>query len=200
MPAGGTNAPDLTSTSLNPRQRLFVVEYLKDKNATQAAIRAGYSEATARQMGSENLSKPYIAAEIDRHEAELLAKVQADTGITLARTLEFIAKSAYHDPRKFYDAKGNLKPIPELDDDTAFALAGFEVTEIGGRGKDAVLAHVSKVKLSERKGYLDMLMKHLGGYKADNAQQGDAMGTALRGFFADLHGGAGRIQHARDPA
>ena len=42
---------------LNDRQARFVAEYLVDLNATQAAIRAGYSAATARQMGAENLSE-----------------------------------------------------------------------------------------------------------------------------------------------
>lgn len=41
---------------LRERQKRFIEEYLVDLNATQAAIRAGYSEQTARQMGSENLS------------------------------------------------------------------------------------------------------------------------------------------------
>ena len=56
--------------NLNARQTEFVKQYLVDLNATQAAIRAGYSAQTARQMGSENLSKPYIAAEIERAMAE----------------------------------------------------------------------------------------------------------------------------------
>ena len=45
---------------LTEKQKLFVQEFLVDLNATRAAIRAGYSEATARQIGSENLSKLYI--------------------------------------------------------------------------------------------------------------------------------------------
>jgi phage terminase small subunit len=49
---------------LTPKQALFVVEYLKDLNGTQAAIRAGYSENTAQEISSENLSKPIIARAI----------------------------------------------------------------------------------------------------------------------------------------
>lgn len=55
--------------SLTPKQSLFIQEYLKNFNATKAAIAAGYSEKTARQIGSENLSKPYIA-EIIKIEVE----------------------------------------------------------------------------------------------------------------------------------
>ncbi|MBL4757423.1 MAG: terminase small subunit [Rhizobiales bacterium] len=50
----------MTTKTLTPKQEAFVEEYLIDLNATQAAIRAGYSEHTAQQMGSENLSKPLI--------------------------------------------------------------------------------------------------------------------------------------------
>lgn len=53
----------------------------------------------------------------------MLAKVQRETGITLERTLREIAKGAFHDPRKFFDDSGALKPVTELDDDTAAAIA-----------------------------------------------------------------------------
>ncbi len=55
---------------LTDKQELFAREYLKDLNATQAAIRAGYSEKTARATGSENLSKPDIADRIAELKAE----------------------------------------------------------------------------------------------------------------------------------
>lgn len=45
---------------LTEKQKMFVLEYLVDLNATQAAIRAGYSEKTARQIGAEYLAKPNI--------------------------------------------------------------------------------------------------------------------------------------------
>ncbi len=55
---------------LTPKQERFVAEYLIDLNATQAAIRAGYSEKTAQVIGSENLSKPMIAAAVAAAQAE----------------------------------------------------------------------------------------------------------------------------------
>lgn len=56
---------------MSDRQRLFVEKYLRCLNATQAAKEAGYSERTARQMGSENLSKPDIRAEIEQRLSEV---------------------------------------------------------------------------------------------------------------------------------
>ena len=56
--------------ALTEKQQLFCDEYLIDLNATQAAIRAGYSEKTARKIGSENLTKPDIRAYIENRLAE----------------------------------------------------------------------------------------------------------------------------------
>ena len=57
-------APSPAQKPLTPKQQRFVEEYLVDLNATQAAIRAGYSEKTARVTGGENLLKPAVAAAI----------------------------------------------------------------------------------------------------------------------------------------
>lgn len=65
-------------SKLTAKQQRFCDEYLIDLNATQAAIRAGYSKKTARQTATENLSKPYIKDYIDKRlaekESELIAK------------------------------------------------------------------------------------------------------------------------------
>lgn len=62
---------------LTPRQQRFCDEYLIDLNATQAAIRAGYSEKTAKQIGQQNLTKldlkNYIKEQMDKKEKELIA-------------------------------------------------------------------------------------------------------------------------------
>lgn len=59
---------------LGAKQTAFCHEYIKDRNATQAAIRAGYSEKTAGQMGFENLKKPEIILRIKELEDEVRAK------------------------------------------------------------------------------------------------------------------------------
>lgn len=63
---------------LTLKQQRFCDEYLIDLNATQAAIRAGYSEKTARQTAAENLSKPCIREYIDKRLAEKEAELIAD--------------------------------------------------------------------------------------------------------------------------
>ena len=62
--------------ALTPRQKLFVEEYLVDLNATQAAIRAGYSQKTARSIGQENLTKPDIAKAIQEAMDKRAEEVQ----------------------------------------------------------------------------------------------------------------------------
>ena len=169
---------------LKPGPRRFAVEYLRDHNAGQAYIRAGYRATgnAAEVNGARLLRNAQFAAAIAKAEAEMLAQVQEETGISLKRTLEFIARGAYYDPRKFFKPNGELVPITELDDETATALAGFEATEIGGHGEKAELRYISKAKLADRKGYLDMLMKHQGGYAKDNEQGGEAAAKALAGL------------------
>src|SRR3954467_14617733 len=78
---------------LNDRQARFVAEYLVDLNATQAAIRAGYSAASARQMGAENLSKPDIQAAL----AEARAVRGRRTEVTADRVVLELARVAFGD-------------------------------------------------------------------------------------------------------
>ena len=63
---------------MTPKQKRFCDEYLIDTNATQAAIRAGYSEKTAYAIGNENLNKPELRAYIDERLAEMQSKTIAD--------------------------------------------------------------------------------------------------------------------------
>lgn len=68
---------------MTDKQKMFVKEYMKDLNATQAAVRAGYSEDTARQIGCENLTKPYIQEAIEKEMQERTAKVEIDAEYVL---------------------------------------------------------------------------------------------------------------------
>lgn len=61
---------------LTAKQQKFINEYMLDLNATQAAIRAGYSEKTAYSIGNENLNKPEIKNEIDRLKKETALSTQ----------------------------------------------------------------------------------------------------------------------------
>lgn len=73
---------------LTDKQEAFVREYLVDLNGTQAAIRAGYSEKTARQIAAENLSKPYILTRIEELQAERSKKLEIDAEWVLNRLVQ----------------------------------------------------------------------------------------------------------------
>ena len=77
--------------ALNQKQKRFVLEYLIDLNATQAAIRAGYSEKTAYSIGQENLKKPEIQRAIQSRQVTLQNKLE----ITQEKVLEELAAVAF---------------------------------------------------------------------------------------------------------
>lgn len=81
---------------LSDKQKAFVREYLVDLNATQAAIRAGYSRKTADRTGHENLKKPEIAAEIARQTAERMKRLDLDADDLLRRAATIVTT----DPRE----------------------------------------------------------------------------------------------------
>ena len=147
-------------SDLTDKQRLFIAEYLIDLNATQAAIRAGYSEESARQIGTENLSKPYIAQEIERRLKRRADKLE----ITADKVLQELAKMAFVDPRKFYNLDGSLKHPTELDDETAMSLAGMDIEEAYehfGKGQAKATGVIKKIKLADKGQNLERLGRHL---------------------------------------
>jgi phage terminase small subunit len=75
------------SEKLTQKQQRFVDEYIISGNATQAAIKAGYSKRSAQQTGAENLLKPVIKAELDRRNAEIKSAKTAD----MQEVMEYLA-------------------------------------------------------------------------------------------------------------
>lgn len=145
---------------LTPKQAAFVAEYLVDKNATQAAIRAGYSVKTADAIGKENLRKPPIRAAIEA----VLAKQANALEITAERILKERARLAFLDPRKLFDESGEPIPIQDLDPDTAAAIVGMDVLEqYEGSGEDRrFVGYVKKYRLAGKDPSLAALEKRFG--------------------------------------
>lgn len=178
---------------LTVAQRLFVTEYLKDGNASKAAIRAGYSPETAGSQGCRLLKNAKIKQIIEQVQQEALETVQKETGINLERTLREIARLAFFDPRKLFHPNGEPLSIEDLDEDTAASIAGLEVLEeFEGQGKDRkFIGYTKKFKLADKRASLDMLMKHLGGYKEDNKQSGEAAAGTVTALLAEMKGRKG---------
>lgn len=156
--------------ALTDKQRRFVDEYLVDLNATQAAIRAGYSQKTAGQIGEQNLKKLEIAQAIQEAQAARSKR----TNITQDMVLRELAKIGFSDIRKVVrwgrtelrvaDAEEDgatevhhglaLIGADEIDDDTAAAIS--EISE----GREGL-----KVKFHDKKGALVDIGRHLGMFK-----------------------------------
>lgn len=147
----------MTNGKLTTKQQRFVAEYLVDHNATQAAIRAGYSAKTAQVISAENLSKPIIQTALQ----EALQKQQARTEITADWTLKEIHKLAKFNAKKLFNSDGSLIPIQDLDDDTAACIGGVDVSKsVSGSGEDREVEIIKKVKIWDKGQALDKLARH----------------------------------------
>ena len=145
---------------LTEKQQRFVEEYLIDLNATQAAIRAGYSSNTANVIAAENLVKPGIRERIDK----ALAQRSKRTGVSQDRVVEELAKIAFL----------NITDVVNMDEatisgesnreDTA-AIASVRVKRIPTDNGDIVEREVKtydKVKALEKLGnHLGMFINNL---------------------------------------
>jgi phage terminase small subunit len=145
----------------NDKQKAFAKEYLVDLNATQAAIRAGYSTKSARRIGYQLLHEtPHIAALIQVGMSKRAERLE----ITTDRVLQEIAKLSFSDIRQLFDENGNLRPIHDLPDNAAAAISGIEIVTkiIPGVGDGpASVEYVHKIKTWDKKGSLELLGKHL---------------------------------------
>ena len=144
----------------NDRQRLFCIEYLKDFNATQAAIRAGYSKKTAQQMGSENLAKPVIQQEISIQVKEMLAKAK----IPLEKQIfDYWLKRAMYDVTEIIDLHGNLKITEEhlREKGLHVCIDGIE-QRINAKGETYI-----KYKFADKDKAVEMLQRYIGMIKEE---------------------------------
>lgn len=103
-------------------------------------------------------------------------------------TIARITRVARFDPRKLYDADGQLKSIADLDDETAGAVASVEVDEIGKEGETIGLT--KKIKASDRNKALEMMGKIHGVFERDNEQQ-NAGARRLADMLADVAASGG---------
>jgi phage terminase small subunit len=143
---------------LTAKQEKFCNEYLIDLNATQAAIRAGYSEKTAAVIAAENLTKPNISQYIQEARQKSAEKAE----ISREKVINEYAKLAFFDIRKVLTVDGGLKNTTEWDDDSAAAIARLESYDEKEPDSGMVLGTVRKIKVSDKRAALDSLCKVLG--------------------------------------
>jgi phage terminase small subunit len=142
-------APATRQRPLSLRHERFLAEYAKDLNASAAMRRAGYSPATVRSNQAELVRRPEIARRITAIRQRYQARL--DRTVTKASILEAIGRIALSDPRRLFDEDGKLKPINELDDETAAAVASFKTGKYG-----------TDVRLWDKPKALELAARHLG--------------------------------------
>lgn len=148
--------------ALNARQQKFVAEYLIDLNATQAAIRAGYSKKTAYSIGQENLKKPEIAAELAKRQAKLAAKLEVTAEWVVAE-LANLARANMQDYMRVGPDGDPVLDYSNLTREQAAALTEVTVDDYkDGRGADAREVRRVKFKLADKRAALVDLGRHLG--------------------------------------
>ena len=167
---------------LNPRQRLFVEEYVKDFNATQAAIRAGYSPDTAYSIGHENLSMPDIAAAIALAKAERLKRVHMSADEVLADLAE-ISRTTFRDLVEWDGDRATLKPSAELTEAQAKAVRRVRIkrTVHRQRGGGETETVETDVELHDAVRTRELIARHVGiGDKGALEVQADGGSLTIR--------------------
>lgn len=135
----------MRKAKLTDRQQRFVEEYLVDLNATQAAIRAGYSQKSADKIGAQLLGKTRVAEAISKAKQKRATRTNITQDMIIKEVWELYQLCKVRVPMKEFDGE------PVLDEN----------------GEPAFKA----VDANNAKAALDMLMKHTGAYQADNKRE-----------------------------
>lgn len=139
---------------LTPKQERFVHEYLVDLNATQAAIRAGYSKKTAQEQSSRLLSNVMLSKAIAKGQQALAEK----TGVTAEKVIAELALIGFANIKDYLNLSDPDNPTVDLSNLTSEQAAVIaEATVEQKRGKRRV-----KIKLHDKLNALANLGKHLG--------------------------------------
>ncbi len=175
-----------TRRALSYKQKRFVAEYLVDLNASQAAMRAGYSRRRAAQSGFELLRKAPVAEAVATAQADLAGKI----GVTVERIVTELARIGFSDIRdviqwRSVPAAGDLdegetkaraisvvevKNADELTPQAAAAIAELSLQPSGG----------VRVKLHDKRAALVHLGKHLGMFAERREQTGSVTVEIVR--------------------
>lgn len=145
---------------MTPAQETFAAGVAQGLTQAEAYRRAypkskGWRDATVWKRSSELMRNGEVLGRV----SELTRQAAASNEITVERVLRELARLAFFDIRKLVNRDGAPRPLHELDDDTAAALAGLEVCRVG----NAVLGEgeVLKFKIADKNSALEKLAKYL---------------------------------------
>lgn len=139
---------------LTNKQKLFVKEYLIDLNATQAAIRAGYSEATADQISHQLLKKTIVADEVQKAMDKRTERTKLNADYVLNRLVEIDQL----DIADILTDDGKVQPIKEWPEAWRKSISGVDVQEVLAGD---IETFIKKIKWPDKLKNLELLGKHI---------------------------------------
>ena len=142
---------------LTEKEKIFCREYVYDWNATRAAKVAGYSEKTANVIGCENLTKPYIQAEVERVQKDL----EKTSGISRQKVLDEYMKIAFSSIAHLHNTWIDRKEFESLTDSQKACISEI-ATRVKKIGTSVVDTEEIKIKLYDKQKALESISKMLG--------------------------------------
>ena len=143
--------------SLNAKQEAFCREYIIDLNATQAAIRAGYSERTAQEQSSRLLSNVIVSDRVAELMRERSSRVRIDADYVLNR----LAEIDQMDVADILTEDGSLKPIKDWPKVWRTTLSGLDVMTVFNSEEATTESVLKKIKWPDKVKNLELLGKHV---------------------------------------
>ena len=190
----------MASDKLTPKQEMFCKEYLIDLNATQAAVRAGYSEKTGHEQGSQLLAKLSIQNRVQQLLEERSNRVQLSADEVLWE-LKNILQS---DIKNYVDIDPNTgairaKGFDDMPEGASRALQSIEEDRVIKESADGAQTTVHdkiKFRLCSKEKMIELAMRHLGMLKDKVELSGD-VGLVVRAedmlkVYLELKSGAGK--------
>ena len=156
---------------LTPKQQRFCEEYLIDLNATQAAIRAGYSKKTANEQGARLL----VNVSISHYISELKATLREDNKVTAQMVIDELVKIGLANIQDFINGGNSVLELKGLDKNKTAAVAGIKTTINENTG-----SITTDLRFHNKVAALDLLGKHFGIFERDNDQRKPEVPTAMQ--------------------
>src|ERR1700712_4188351 len=145
---------------LTPKQRRFCDEYLTDRNATRAALQAGYSRDTA--LSGYLMTLPKVKVYLEQQMDMIAQEVQ----VSHAQVLRELCKIAFGNMSNFFAADGSIKPMNAISEDDKAALWSVSVSDAGSGG---AATSTTKFRMYNKLQALDKIAKHINFYNPEPA-------------------------------
>ena len=153
---------------LTDKEEKFCQEYVKCLNKTKAAIAAGYSERSARLIGAENHTKPYIKERI----ADIRQEIKEELGIDEHSVFAELAALAYYNIQDFIGEGNTMNDLSKMDRSKLKPITGIVITERKRTVDGIIETNVrTEFKMADKRASLIDLGRYLGSFEKDNNQK-----------------------------